>query len=67
MRVGAIQSSFIPWRGYFDFINSVDVFIFHDDIQFTKGDWRNRNKIKTPKGTEWITVPFIYKVVSQLI
>lgn len=67
MRVGVIQSSFIPWRGYFDFIASVDRFVFHDDIQYTKGDWRNRNKIKTAKGTEWLTVPVSYKSVSQLI
>ena len=67
MRAGVIQSSFIPWRGYFDFIASVDLFVFHDDIQYTKGDWRNRNRIKTPKGTEWLTVPVSYKRVSQLI
>lgn len=67
MRVGVIQSSYIPWRGYFDFIASVDVFVFHDDIQYTKGDWRNRNKIKTPQGAEWITVPVSYKNVAQLI
>lgn len=67
MRVGIIQSCFIPWRGYFDFIASVDLFIFHDDLQYTKGDWRNRNKLKTPKGTEWLTVPVSYRQVSQLI
>lgn len=67
VKVGVIQSSYIPWRGYFDFIASVDVFVFHDDIQYTKGDWRNRNKIKTPHGTEWITVPVSYKNVAQLI
>jgi hypothetical protein len=67
MKVGVIQSSFIPWRGYFDFIDSVDIFVFHDDIQYTKGDWRNRNKIKTEKGVQWITVPVSYKKVSQLI
>ncbi len=67
MRVGVIQSSFIPWRGYFDFIASVDVFVFHDDIQYTKGDWRNRNKIKTATGLQWLTVPVYYKSVSQLI
>ena len=67
MKVAAIQSSFIPWRGYFDFIASVDVFVFHDDIQYTKSDWRNRNRIKTQKGTEWLTVPVHYKEVSQLI
>jgi WbqC-like protein family len=67
VRVGVIQSSYIPWRGYFDFIASVDIFVFHDDIQYTKGDWRNRNKIKTPHGAEWITVPVAYKKVAQLI
>jgi hypothetical protein len=67
VRVGVIQSSFIPWRGYIDFIASVDLFVFHDDIQYTKGDWRNRNKIKTARGTEWLSVPVSYKSVSQLI
>lgn len=67
MRVGVIQSSFIPWRGYFDFIASVDLFVFHDDLQYTKGDWRNRNKIKTAQGVQWLTVPVSYKTVSQLI
>jgi hypothetical protein len=67
VRIGVIQSSYIPWRGYFDFIASVDTFVFHDNIQYTKGDWRNRNRIKTRKGTEWLTVPVHYKTVSQLI
>ncbi len=52
-----LQSNYIPWKGYFDLIGSVDLFIFHDDLQYTKGDWRNRNKIKTPKGSKWLTVP----------
>lgn len=67
MKVGIIQSNFLPWRGYFDFIREVDLFIIHDDLQYTKGDWRNRNKIKTPNGTKWITVPVHYHQTSQLI
>ena len=67
MKVGIIQSNFLPWRGYFDFIREVDLFILHDDLQYTKGDWRNRNKIKTPRGTEWISVPVHYFHTSQLI
>jgi hypothetical protein len=67
MKVGIIQSNFLPWRGYFDFIREVDLFILHDDLQYTKGDWRNRNRIKTPRGPEWITVPVNYKHTSQLI
>lgn len=67
MKVGIIQSSYIPWRGYFDFIDEVDLFIFHDDLQYTKGDWRNRNKIKTDRGPIWLTVPVHYKSTSQRI
>ncbi|MDE5878487.1 MAG: WbqC family protein, partial [Desulfovibrio sp.] len=61
MRVGIIQSNYIPWRGYFDFIHSVDLFIFHDTIQYTKQDWRNRNRIKTNSGDKWLTIPVHYK------
>jgi hypothetical protein len=57
MRVAVLQSNYIPWKGYFDIIGSVDLFVFHDDLQYTKLDWRNRNKIKTPKGAEWISIP----------
>ncbi len=67
MKVGIIQSNFLPWRGYFDFIREVDLFILEDDVQYTKGDWRNRNRIKTLRGAEWITVPVSYKRTSQLI
>ena len=67
MRVGVIQSNYVPWRGYFDFIDSVDLFVFHDDLQYTKNDWRNRNRIVTPDGLRWLTVPVSYKKVSQRI
>lgn len=67
MRVGIIQSNYVPWRGYFDFIDSVDMFVFHDDLQYTKNDWRNRNRILTPNGLRWLTVPVNYKTVSQRI
>ncbi|MGC4099120.1 MAG: WbqC family protein [Nitrospira sp.] len=67
MKVGAIQSSFVPWRGYFDFIASVDTFVFLDDVQYSKNGWRNRNRIKTPKGSRWITVPVRHRNLSQLI
>ncbi|MDD5450320.1 MAG: WbqC family protein [Desulfovibrionales bacterium] len=67
MKVGIIQSNYIPWRGYFDFISDVELFIFHDNIQYTKQDWRNRNKIKSVKGLEWLTVPVNYKKTGQLI
>lgn len=52
-----LQSNYIPWKGYFDLIHDADEFIFYDDLQFTKNDWRNRNKIKTAQGTRWISIP----------
>ena len=55
-KVAVIQSSYIPWKGYFDIINSVDEFILFDDMQYTKRDWRNRNIIKSPQGPIWLTI-----------
>lgn len=56
-KVAIIQSNYIPWKGYFDIIHDVDLFIFYDDVQFTPRDWRTRNKLKTPRGAEWLTIP----------
>lgn len=56
-KVFIMQSNYIPWKGYFDAINSVDKFVVYDSVQYTKNDWRNRNIIKTPHGTRWLTVP----------
>ena len=55
--VAILQSNYIPWKGYFDIIKSVDEFIFYDTCQYTKRDWRNRNRIKTRSGLKWLTVP----------
>ncbi len=57
MKVGMSQSNYLPWRGYFDLIKRSDLFLFYDDVQYTKQDWRNRNKIKTADGLKWITIP----------
>jgi hypothetical protein len=55
-----LQSSYIPWKGYFDLINLADEFVFYDDVQYTRLDWRNRNKIKTSAGLKWLTIPVGY-------
>ena len=57
MKIAINQSNYISWRGYFDMIKSVDLYILYDDVQYTRRDWRNRNKIKTPHGPKWLTVP----------
>lgn len=56
-RVAILQSNYIPWKGYFDLVNMVDEFILYDDMQYTRRDWRNRNKIKTPQGLLWLSIP----------
>jgi hypothetical protein len=55
--VAIVQSSYIPWKGYFDLIRRVDEFILYDDAQYTKRDWRNRNRIKSANGPLWLTIP----------
>jgi hypothetical protein len=57
--VAILQSNYLPWKGYFQIIDESDVFVFYDDVQYTKNDWRNRNIVKTANGPAWITVPVL--------
>ena len=56
-RVAILQSNYLPWKGYFRIIDSVDHFLFYDDVQYTKNDWRNRNKIIINGDLKWLTIP----------
>jgi WbqC-like protein len=56
-KIAVVQSSYIPWKGYFDLIHAVDEFILFDDVQYTRRDWRNRNVVKTKDGPTWLTIP----------
>ena len=58
-RLAIVQSCYIPWKGYFDLIHSVDEFILYDEVQYTPRDWRNR--IKTRDGALWLTIPVLTK------
>ncbi len=53
------QPNFLPWIGYFHKIKNADIFVFLDDVQFTKNGFTNRNKIKTAQGEHWLTLPII--------
>jgi hypothetical protein len=55
--VAILQSCYIPWKGYFDLIGSVDIFVVYDDVQYSKNHWHNRNQIKTQHGLKWLTIP----------
>ena len=60
-RIVILQPSYLPWLGYFDQMVRADTFVFLDDVQFTRRDWRNRNKIRTRQGWTWLTVPILQK------
>jgi hypothetical protein len=66
-KIAILQSNYIPWKGYFDLINSVDEFVLYDDAQYTKNDWRNRNLIKTNQGLKWLTIPVRQERLGQKI
>ena len=59
--IAIMQPVYLPWLGYFEQIGVTDTFMFLDDVQYTKQDWRNRNRIRSSGGWFWLTVP-----VSQL-
>jgi hypothetical protein len=55
-----LQPGYLPWLGYFDLLKKADVFVHYDDVQFDKHGWRNRNRVKGPKGAIWLTVPILH-------
>jgi hypothetical protein len=57
MRLAVLQPSYLPWLGFFDQIDRVDVFVYYDDVQYDKNGWRNRNRVKGPNGPVWLSVP----------
>jgi WbqC-like protein family len=57
MRLVALQSNYVPWKGYFDLLNTADLFVVYDSVQYTKNDWRNRNVLICPNGPTWLTIP----------
>jgi hypothetical protein len=65
-RIVILQPGYIPWLGFFEQLYSSDTFVFLDDVQFTKNDWRNRNRIKTKDGIQWLTIPVLHKFGQQI-
>src|SRR5262245_24354851 len=55
--IAILQSNYIPWKGYFDIIAGVDEFVIFDEVQFTRRDWRNRNKVVVDGEVRWLTIP----------
>jgi len=64
--IGILQPGYLPWLGFFEQIARVDAFVIYDDVQFDKGGWRNRNRVKSPNGPVWLTVPVLTKSQANL-
>lgn len=57
MKVAIHQPQYLPWLGHFAKLAAADCWIFLDTVQYEKNGWQNRNRIKTPRGAQWLTVP----------
>lgn len=61
MKVAINQPTYLPWMGYLDLIDQVDLFVVLDNVQFEKQSWQHRNRIKTSTGLQWLTVPVRFR------
>ncbi len=57
MKGTILQPTYLPWMGYFELIDSSDVFVVFDHVQFERKSWQQRNKIKTSNGVVYLSVP----------
>jgi hypothetical protein len=64
-RILILQPGYLPWLGLFELMSRSDIFVILDDVQYTIRDWRSRNRIKTPEGVIWLTVPVKAKGVRE--
>ncbi len=51
------QPMLFPWVGMFEQLILADIFVYYDDVQFSKGSFTNRVQVKTVSGVKWLTVP----------
>ena len=66
-RAAILQPGYLPWLGFFEQMSKADEFVLLDDVQYTKNDWRNRNRIKTQQGTQWLTVPVSFRFGQRIL
>ena len=55
------QSNYLPWRGYFAAMREADHVVLLDNVQYTRRDWRKRNRIRVEGSEQWLTVPVVTK------
>lgn len=66
MLVAIHQPEHMPWLGFFEKLVRADVFVVLDDVQFSKGDFQNRNRVKGPGGASWLTVPVAHRFGQKI-
>ncbi|MES1964861.1 WbqC family protein [Psychrobacter sp. AH5] len=57
MKLAIMQPYFMPYIGYFQLVNTVDKFIFYDDVTFIKQGWINRNQILINNQAKMFSIP----------
>ena len=68
MKVAIHQPEHFPYMGFFQKMQSVDLFVILDDVQFTKGGWQNRNKFLNKNNVEdFFTVQVEKRANKKLI
>src|SRR5580765_832935 len=66
MIVAIHQPQYLPWLPYCDKVDSCDLFVYLDNVQYQKNGLQNRNQIKTATGPAWLTVP-VHATLSKTI
>ncbi len=61
------QPNFLPWLGYFGKIRMADIFVILDTVQYVKNEYHNRNRLRTPEGWQWLTVPVHYQFPQSIL
>lgn len=61
-----MQPTYLPWIGYFDLMDQVDVFVILDTVQFVRQSWQNRNRVRTAQGVRWLTIPVRHAFGSEI-
>lgn len=56
-RVVISQPMYFPWVGFMAQMSLADVYIWLDDVQFSKGSFTNRVQIKSKRGKSWLSIP----------
>ena len=66
MLVAIHQPEHLPWLGFFEKVLRADLFVLLDDVQFSKGDFQNRNRVKGAGGAQWLTAPVVHKFPQRI-